>query len=131
MRRARKASREGISRFLRLCRPVVDYIKLFRAAIYAALEHDSLTVAQATAYSAMVALFPALIAYAILKRNLFDLDAVLRASLVYAVATALDTARGACERLGARVVAAPAPWRHWMRPCVPAAAAPMNCGGCS
>ena len=35
------------------------------------------------------ALFPALIAYAILKRNLFDLDAVLRASLVYGVATAL------------------------------------------
>ena len=44
-----------------------------------------------TADVAMVlsALFPALIAYAILKRNLFDLDAVLRASLVYAVATAL------------------------------------------
>ncbi len=44
-----------------------------------------------TADLAMVlsALFPALIAYAILKRNLFDLDAVLRASLVYAVATAL------------------------------------------
>ena len=35
------------------------------------------------------ALFPALIAYAILKRNLFDLDAVLRASLIYGVATAL------------------------------------------
>ncbi|MGZ3407981.1 MAG: hypothetical protein ACXVAN_16130, partial [Polyangia bacterium] len=44
-----------------------------------------------TADVAMVlsALFPALIAYAILKRNLFDLDAVLRASLVYGVATAL------------------------------------------
>lgn len=44
-----------------------------------------------TADQAMVlsALFPALIAYAILKRNLFDLDAVLRASLVYGVATAL------------------------------------------
>jgi len=44
-----------------------------------------------TADVAMVlsALFPALIAYAILKRNLFDFDAVLRASLVYAVATAL------------------------------------------
>ena len=44
-----------------------------------------------TADLAMVlsALFPALIAYAILKRNLFDLDAVLRASLVYGVATAL------------------------------------------
>jgi signal transduction histidine kinase len=44
-----------------------------------------------TADVAMVlsALFPALIAYAILKRNLFDLDAVLRASLTYGVATAL------------------------------------------
>jgi signal transduction histidine kinase len=44
-----------------------------------------------TADQAMVlsALFPALIAYAILKRNLFDLDAVLRASLIYGVATAL------------------------------------------
>ena len=44
-----------------------------------------------TADQAMVlsALFPALIAYAILTRNLFDLDAVLRASLIYGVATAL------------------------------------------
>jgi signal transduction histidine kinase len=44
-----------------------------------------------TADQAMVlsALFPALIAYAILKRNLFDLDAVLRASLIYGGATAL------------------------------------------
>jgi signal transduction histidine kinase len=44
-----------------------------------------------TADQAMVlsALFPALIAYAILKRNLFDLDAVLRASFIYGVATAL------------------------------------------
>ena len=29
-----------------------------------------------------------------------------------AVAAALDTARRACEQLGARVVSAPAPWRH-------------------
>ncbi|MDB4965602.1 MAG: sensor histidine kinase [Myxococcales bacterium] len=44
-----------------------------------------------TADQAMVlsALFPALIAYAILKRNLFDLDAVLRASVIYGGATAL------------------------------------------
>jgi signal transduction histidine kinase len=34
------------------------------------------------------ALFPALIAYAILKRNLFDLDAVLRAGLIYGLASA-------------------------------------------
>jgi signal transduction histidine kinase len=33
------------------------------------------------------ACFPALIAYALLKRNLFDLDAVLRAGLVYTLAT--------------------------------------------
>src|ERR1700744_1120502 len=61
MRRALKASKSHVMSFLRLCRPVVDHLKLFRAAIYAPLEHDSLTVAQATAYSAMVALFPALI----------------------------------------------------------------------
>jgi signal transduction histidine kinase len=35
------------------------------------------------------ALFPVLIAYAILKRNLLDVDAVLRASLVYGLASAL------------------------------------------
>ena len=61
MRRARKASKGRIVRLLRRCTPVLEHLKLFRAAIYAALEHDSLTVAQATAYSAMVALFPALI----------------------------------------------------------------------
>jgi signal transduction histidine kinase len=44
-----------------------------------------------TADHAMVlsALFPVVITYAILKRNLFDMDAVLRASLGYFVATAL------------------------------------------
>ena len=35
--------------------------ELVRLAAWAAVEHDALTVAQATAYSAMVALFPALI----------------------------------------------------------------------
>jgi membrane protein len=35
--------------------------QMVRRAALAALEHDALTVAQATAYSAMVALFPALI----------------------------------------------------------------------
>ncbi len=35
------------------------------------------------------ALFPVLITYAILKRNLFDIDAVLRASLSYFITTAL------------------------------------------
>src|ERR1700761_5372545 len=61
MRRAPKASNGRIVGLLRRCRTVVEHLKLFRAAIYSALEHDSLTVAQATAYSAMVALFPALI----------------------------------------------------------------------
>lgn len=42
-------------------RPIVLALSLFRKSIYAALSHDALTVAQATAYSAMVALFPALI----------------------------------------------------------------------
>ena len=35
--------------------------EMVRRAAWAAVEHDALTVAQATAYSAMVALFPALI----------------------------------------------------------------------
>ena len=35
--------------------------QMLRRAALAALDHDALTVAQATAYSAMVALFPALI----------------------------------------------------------------------
>ena len=44
-----------------------------------------------TADRAMVAsaIFPLLIAYAILRRNLFDVDAMLRASLIYALATAM------------------------------------------
>ncbi len=47
-------------RWLWGCGPVW-YLKLFRKSIYSAIEHDCLTLAQATAYSAMVALFPALI----------------------------------------------------------------------
>ncbi len=39
----------------------VCVLQMLRRAAVAALEHDALTVAQATAYSAMVALFPALI----------------------------------------------------------------------
>ena len=39
----------------------VCLLQMLRRAALAALEHDALTVAQATAYSAMVALFPALI----------------------------------------------------------------------
>ena len=38
------------------------------------------------------ACFPALFAYALLKRNLFDLDALLRAGLIYALATAFVVA---------------------------------------
>jgi membrane protein len=40
---------------------VVCLLRMLRRAALAAVEHDALTVAQATAYSAMVALFPALI----------------------------------------------------------------------
>jgi membrane protein len=59
MRRAQNAS--GLMlRFLRECRPVALF-HIARKAVYAALSHDCLTLAQATAYSAMVALFPALI----------------------------------------------------------------------
>ncbi len=39
----------------------LPWAQMVRRAGMAALEHDALTVAQATAYSAMVALFPALI----------------------------------------------------------------------
>jgi membrane protein len=39
----------------------VHFARMVRRASLAALEHDALTVAQATAYSGMVALFPALI----------------------------------------------------------------------
>ncbi len=51
------------------------------------------------------AAFPLLIAYALLRRNLFDVDAVLRASLVYGSATALVLALyfGAVGLLGALV----------------------------
>jgi signal transduction histidine kinase len=44
-----------------------------------------------TADRAMIAsgAFPLLITYALLRRNLFDIDAVLRASLIYGLATAL------------------------------------------
>ena len=38
-----------------------SWVGLLRATAYAALDHDALMVAQATAYAAMVALFPALI----------------------------------------------------------------------
>src|SRR5579871_1299918 len=49
------------------------------------------------------AAFPLLIAYALLRRNLFDIDAVLRASLIYGLATALVLALyfGAVAILGA------------------------------
>jgi membrane protein len=66
-----KASIAHLIRLLRGCSPL-PYLKLFRAAIYAALEHDCLTVAQATAYSAMVALFPALIVSAAIVALLPD-----------------------------------------------------------
>jgi membrane protein len=60
MRFVFKASARSVVRYLREC-PPVWYLKLFRKSLYSALEHDCLTVGQATAYSAMVALFPALI----------------------------------------------------------------------
>lgn len=60
-RMAKRASALQRWPLVRHCRPIVLVFSLFRKAIYAALAHDALTVAQATAYSAMVALFPALI----------------------------------------------------------------------
>lgn len=46
---------------LALAKHPVELVQLLRRAFFSAIEHDALTVAQATAYSAMVALFPALI----------------------------------------------------------------------
>ena len=46
----------------------------------------------ADAVMILSACFPALIAYALLKRNLFDLDALLRAGLIYALATSFVVA---------------------------------------
>jgi membrane protein len=42
-------------------RQLLALVSLLRRSVVSALDHDALTVAQATAYSAMVALFPALI----------------------------------------------------------------------
>jgi membrane protein len=47
-------------------------MRMVRRAALAALEHDALTVAQATAYSAMVALFPALIVAAAVISSIPD-----------------------------------------------------------
>jgi membrane protein len=60
MRSLRKTSEGRTVRFLERYSPVM-LLGLVRKAIYAALGHDCLTIAQATAYSAMVGLFPALI----------------------------------------------------------------------
>ncbi len=60
MRRSRPASQGRLLRFIKRCSPLALF-RITRKAIFAALEHDCLTIAQATAYSAMVALFPALI----------------------------------------------------------------------
>ncbi len=45
-------------------RRAADLVRLLRRTFFAAVEHDAFTVAQATAYSAMVALFPALVVIA-------------------------------------------------------------------
>jgi membrane protein len=45
-------------------RRVADFGRLLRRTFFAAVEHDAFTVAQAAAYSAMVALFPALVVIA-------------------------------------------------------------------
>ena len=50
----------------------VCLLQMLRRAALAALEHDALTVAQATAYSAMVALFPALIVAAAVVSSIPD-----------------------------------------------------------
>ncbi len=75
MGRVRKARNSGASRsplpFLRR-HSLLASCRLFQKALYAALEHDCLTLGQATAYSAMVALFPALIVSAAIVALLPD-----------------------------------------------------------
>ena len=51
---------------------VVAVVPMLRRAVFAALEHDALTVAQAAAYSSMVALFPVLIVAAAVVSQLPD-----------------------------------------------------------
>jgi membrane protein len=51
---------------------LVALVQMLRRAVLAALDHDALTVAQATAYSAMVALFPVLIVAAAVVSELPD-----------------------------------------------------------
>lgn len=53
--------RSGVSRWRAQPQAVLGLATTLRRAALAALDHDALTLAQATAYSAMVALFPALI----------------------------------------------------------------------
>jgi membrane protein len=45
-------------------RRAAEMVRLLRRTFFSAVEHDAFTVAQATAYSAMVALFPALVVIA-------------------------------------------------------------------
>jgi membrane protein len=70
MRNASKAS-GSTPRHRRWFKPGTLF-QLVRKTVYAALEHDCLTLAQATAYSAMVALFPALIVAAAIVALLPD-----------------------------------------------------------
>lgn len=58
----------------------VSFFALLRRAFFCAIEHDALTVAQATAYSAVVALFPALIVAAAVV-GLLPANIPLRAQL--------------------------------------------------
>ncbi len=51
----------GTSRWKALAEGTLEQVQMLRRAVFAAVDHDALTVAQATAYSAMVALFPVLI----------------------------------------------------------------------
>ena len=48
-------------RWRRCADGALSWVQMVRRAVLAAVEHDALTVAQASAYSGMVALFPALI----------------------------------------------------------------------
>jgi membrane protein len=58
---AQTSEGEGSSRWGALAARTLLWVRTLRDAAIAALQHDALTVGQATAYSAMVALFPALI----------------------------------------------------------------------
>ena len=83
----------------------VCLLGMLRRAALAALEHDALTVAQATAYSAMVALFPALIVAAAVVSSIPD-TTPLRVQMAQFFNQVLPASDSASKR----IIATKPPW---------------------